>query len=169
MDADMFRTMYEYHMALNRRVWTECVMQLTDEQFTQDVDYSHGSIRGQTVHLMSVDRRWFAGLQGEETGHLYPEDFADRVAVRAQWDEIEVGMGRYLAALTTDMLRQPVRFVSNRMGEVEIIPWEVLLHVVNHGTDHRAQMLSMLHPLGAPTLEQDLMIHLWAQKAGGSS
>lgn len=164
MDADMIRELYDYHMALNRRIWNECVMQLTDDQFTEQVNYSHGSIRSQMVHMMSVDRRWFAGLEGEEIGHLYPDDFPDRVAVRASWDEIETGMSRYLATLTADMLRQPVRFVSNRMGEVEIIPWEVLVHVVNHGTDHRAQVLAMLHQLGAPTLEQDFMIHLWAKR-----
>lgn len=166
MDADMIRELYDYHMALNRRVWNECIMQLTDDQFIQTLDYSQGSIRSQTVHMTSVDRRWFAGLQGQEIGHLQPEDFADRVAVRAQWDEVEARMNRYLEMLTTDTLRQPVRFASNRMGEVEIIPWEVLLHVVNHGTDHRAQVLAMLHQLGAPTLEQDLMIYLWAKKAG---
>ena len=38
---------------------------------------------------------------------------------------------------------------------------EVLLHMVNHGTDHRAQILARLHELGAETVEQDLMLYLW--------
>ena len=41
---------------------------------------------------------------------------------------------------------------------------EVLIHVVNHGTDHRAQILARLHELGAPTLEQDLMLYLWERE-----
>jgi uncharacterized damage-inducible protein DinB len=34
-------------------------------------------------------------------------------------------------------------------------------HVVNHGTDHRAQVLRILYELGAPTFEQDIMEYLW--------
>jgi uncharacterized damage-inducible protein DinB len=36
-----------------------------------------------------------------------------------------------------------------------------LAHVVNHGTDHRGQILATLHGLGAPTVEQDMMFFLW--------
>ena len=39
--------------------------------------------------------------------------------------------------------------------------WQILLHMVNHGTDHRAQILARLHELGAPTTEQDLVLYLW--------
>ncbi len=42
--------------------------------------------------------------------------------------------------------------------------WQVILHVVNHGTDHRAQVLRVLHDIGAPTFNQDLIIHLWQKK-----
>jgi uncharacterized damage-inducible protein DinB len=37
----------------------------------------------------------------------------------------------------------------------------VLLHVANHGTDHRAQLLRALHDFGAPTFDQDLILYLW--------
>jgi uncharacterized damage-inducible protein DinB len=39
--------------------------------------------------------------------------------------------------------------------------WQVFAHVANHGTDHRAQILRLLHDLGAPTFSQDFMIYLW--------
>jgi uncharacterized damage-inducible protein DinB len=33
---------------------------------------------------------------------------------------------------------------------------EILWHVVNHGTDHRAQILQLCYVYGAPTFEQDM-------------
>ncbi|MYE25841.1 MAG: hypothetical protein F4X87_01220 [Chloroflexi bacterium] len=39
--------------------------------------------------------------------------------------------------------------------------WEILLHIANHGTDHRAQILARLDELGAETIEQDLILHWW--------
>ncbi len=42
--------------------------------------------------------------------------------------------------------------------------WQVLLHLVNHGTDHRAQVLRALQDLGAPTFDQDYILYQWFRK-----
>jgi uncharacterized damage-inducible protein DinB len=42
--------------------------------------------------------------------------------------------------------------------------WAVLLHLVNHGTDHRSTVLQKLTEFGAPTFDQDFIIWLWSRK-----
>jgi uncharacterized damage-inducible protein DinB len=37
----------------------------------------------------------------------------------------------------------------------------VLLHVVNHGTDHRAQALRLLNDLGVETTSQDYIFYVY--------
>jgi uncharacterized damage-inducible protein DinB len=41
--------------------------------------------------------------------------------------------------------------------------WTILLHLANHGTDHRATVLQQLHELGAPTCDQDFIMWLWSR------
>lgn len=148
MNINYFRKLYEYHFALNRKLWERSVMALDDDQFVQDLDYSVGSIRNQTVHMMSVDRGWFVGLRDKKRiPGPDPADYPTRAKVRAEWDTIEATMRDYLASLDDEQLAQP--FIEN------FDVWEVLFHVLNHGTDHRAQLLAMLHSLGVPTFEQD--------------
>jgi uncharacterized damage-inducible protein DinB len=36
-----------------------------------------------------------------------------------------------------------------------------MLHVLNHATDHRAQVLAMLHTMEANTFAQDMVFHFW--------
>ena len=55
MNANAFRHFYEYHFTENRNIWDSYVTLLSYEQFTQDVDYSRGSVRDQIFHLISVD------------------------------------------------------------------------------------------------------------------
>jgi uncharacterized damage-inducible protein DinB len=55
MNADAFRHLYDYHFAENRKIWDAYITPLSQEQFTQAVSYSHGSVRNQIVHLMEVD------------------------------------------------------------------------------------------------------------------
>jgi uncharacterized damage-inducible protein DinB len=55
MNAEAFRHFYDYHFNENRKIWDRYIVPLSHEQFNQKVDYSHGSVRDQVVHLMSVD------------------------------------------------------------------------------------------------------------------
>ncbi|HEX2621594.1 MAG TPA: DinB family protein [Phototrophicaceae bacterium] len=149
MHADQIRELYEYHFSTNRRLWDTSVMTLTDEQFSEDLAYSLGSIHNQCVHLMSIDERWFSGLRGEDLpDFLKPADFPTRETVRLYWDSVEAKMRGYLDALTDEA-------VAGMLDDIPV--WVVLQHVLLHGMDHRAQMLAMLHRLGAPTFAQDLI------------
>jgi uncharacterized damage-inducible protein DinB len=42
-----------------------------------------------------------------------------------------------------------------------LVVWQVLLHVVNHGTDHRAQLLRLLNDLGVNTEYQDYIFYVF--------
>lgn len=158
MSVDILRHFFDYHFSENRSLWDQHIMVLSQAQFVQDTPYSVGSVRNQLVHLMSVDDVWFSGLRGGDfPGDLDPADFADRGVLRTHWDGVEARMREYLKDLRDDML-----FDKPLDGEDEnLAVWQVLLHVVNHGTDHRAQVLRMLHDLGTKTTAQDYIFYVY--------
>lgn len=158
MNATAFRHFFNYHFAENRKLWDTCIMTLSDAEFADPVSYSLGALRNHVVHLMSVDDTWFSGLRGAPIPDpLDPADFADRAAIRAYWDDVEQRMRDWLAALRDDRL-----FDTPLDGEdAGLAVWQVLLHVVNHGTDHRAQMLRMLYDLGVQTTAQDYIFYAY--------
>ena len=43
----------------------------------------------------------------------------------------------------------------------DIVVWQVLLQVVNHGTDHRAQLFRNLNDLGVKTESQDYIFYVY--------
>jgi uncharacterized damage-inducible protein DinB len=159
MNANAFRYFYDYHFSENRKIWDSHITSLSDEQFTQNSGYSHGSIRNQIVHLMSVDDTWFSGLRGVELPEaLNPTHFNDRKIIRAYWDTVERSMRDYLAKLRDELLSEKP-FADGE--DKDLILWQVLLHVVNHGTDHRAQLLRSLNDLGIKTGPQDFIFHVY--------
>ena len=160
MNAEAFRHFYEYHFTENRKLWDQYVMLLSYEQFMQAAGYSHGSVREQLVHLMSVDETWFCELQGVEPSEpLFPPTSDDRASLRDQWDQIEQSMRAYLANLTDEMLFE--KPIAEPEEDRDLAVWQVLLHVVNHGTDHRAQMLRHLNDLGLKTESQDYIFYVY--------
>jgi uncharacterized damage-inducible protein DinB len=160
MNADAFRHFYDYHFAENRKIWDRYVTQLTPEQFAQAVDYSHGSVRDQLVHLMSCDDTWFSELRGVAPTEPLPSvDVDDRQSIRAHWDNVEQSMRGYLAELQDDLLfEKPIKEPEE---DKDLMVWQVLLHVANHGTDHRAQILRLLNELGLKTEFQDYIFYVY--------
>jgi uncharacterized damage-inducible protein DinB len=154
--TEVTRTLFQYHVSLNRRVW-QSVLALSAEQFLAPIDYAHGSIRNQIVHMAAVDGRWLRGLQGHPNARAFnppPKDYPTPESVFALWDPIESEFLAHVLSMDDAALQ------SSPPG-LDEPAWQVLLHVVNHGTDHRAQLLRALHDFGAPTFPQDLIIYLW--------
>jgi uncharacterized damage-inducible protein DinB len=160
MNADAFRYLYDYHFTENRRIWDNCVTPLSSEQFARTVAYSHGSVRNQIIHLVDVDELWFSELCGIQPSEPYPATSRDdRENIRTKWDSVEKIVRNYLAQLRDDMLfNKPIKEPEEDQG---LMVWQVLLHVVNHGTDHRAQLLRLIHDLGVKTTSQDFIFYVY--------
>ncbi len=109
--------------------------------------------------IISADDTWFSGLRGLEIpASLNPADFDDRAIIRAHWDNVEHTMHEYLAQLRDDILFEKP-FADGE--DKDLILWQVLLHVANHGTDHRAQLLRLLNDLGVKTTSQDYIFYVY--------
>lgn len=160
LSVDVFKTFIEYHLDMTRRVW-DSIDQITEEQFLSDDIYSRGSIRNLMVHLAATDSNWLAGLKNipedkDEPGKKL-EDYSNRAIVREFWDNTAKDVADFIETLTEERLGEnPVDIQNPR--------WQVLLHIINHGTDHRSTVLQRLHEFGAPTFDQDFIMWLWGRK-----
>jgi uncharacterized damage-inducible protein DinB len=160
MNADAFRHFYNYHFAENRKIWNH-IASISFEQFNHPVDYSRGSIREQVIHLLDAEDMWFSELQNSQPLEPLAEttDVDDRDIIRAHWDVVEKNIRAYLSTLQDDMLfTKPIKEPED---DRELIVWQVLLHIANHATDHRAQLLRALHDVGVDTKYQDYIFYTY--------
>lgn len=167
MNADDIRSLFEYNCAMHRRLWN-CIAHLSDAQYVEETGYSLGSVRNHMVHLMGVDERWLARVQDAPLPpRVNYADFPTQAATLAYWNGVETGVLDYVRTVDDAALQREIHFdMPHRGGTKTNHVWEILAHVVNHGTDHRAQVLTLLHGFGAPTLEQDFILYLWDSGQG---
>jgi uncharacterized damage-inducible protein DinB len=162
MNAAYFRRLFDYNYWAHQRVW-DCVMKLSDEQFTRPCDYSIGSVHAQIVHTMGAELLWLTRVQGNPIPRIPPtEDYPTREMIRAKWDEIEREWYAYLDALNDEALEKRIEYVSvtGNTKRVSVV-YDSLMQILNHSTDHRAQILSLIHQLGGETIAQDLIFYSW--------
>ena len=158
MELDLIKTFIEYHIDMTHRVW-DSIDQITEEQFLADDQYSRGSIRNLMVHLASTDRRWPVGLKNQpDIGHLNFEDYSTRAEARQVFEQAARDLSEYVNSLTAEELDQ-------NADELPYPRWQVFLHIINHGTDHRSTVLQKLTELDAPTFDQDFILWIWSKQS----
>ena len=150
MDSKTIMTLFDYHYGMFEGVWA-CAEQLTAAQFVEDKGYSLGSVRNHLVHCMNVDDRWLARLQETPLPDILDEEtFPDLASIRPEWDAVRERVLAYVTDLTQAELDASVSVaIAGRYSDPQQCRRrDALLHMVNHGTDHRAQILARLHELG---------------------
>lgn len=138
--------LYAYSCWANEKLFA-VIDQLTDEQFTQTVAGSYGSIRNTLVHMMSAEWGWIDRCGGTPRGPaLKALDYPTRASVRQQWTAVEGYVKAFLSTLSDRDLERDVDW-SFGAGTHRTRLGDLLLHSIVHATHHRGQVSLLLRSL----------------------
>lgn len=155
MTPDEVQTLYRYNSWANRRA-LDASAALSPAQFTQNLISSFPSVRDTLAHIMHAEWLWLERWQGRSPG--FPSDqFADLASLRARWQKIETDLTAFIQTLSAADLDRIVQYKNTKGNAFTNPMWQMLQHVVNHGTYHRGQITTMLRQLGATPLTTDLI------------
>lgn len=166
-------SMIAVEMLIRYNSWTTGVLiddaaNLSHEQFHQRFDIGLGSVHDTLRHIVGAMLRW-----------------ADRIGGRPLRPSIESGEPLTPARLRESLvqadaeLREAATLAEARGWDTEIEfprdhgpPYHftqlaAMLHVLTHGTHHRAQVLNMRRRLGLPQFPLDLDVVEWECMATG--
>ena len=158
MTSHDLRTLLDFHYwALNRAL--NAATGLTPEQFTRDMGSSFRSVRDTLAHMYSAEWVWYQRWQGTSpTASLSFEQFPDVASLNDAWTAHEAKMRSFLESLGETGITTVFEYkmLNGTPGSTPF--WQMLQHVVNHGSYHRGQLTTMLRQLGAePAKSMDLI------------
>ncbi len=165
MTSDDLRLLIDYNYWARDRM-LDAVAELTPEQFMQPLGSSFSSVRDTLAHICDAERIWIGRLKGEQPqGFQKPERFPDVAAASNEWSELEHEMCAELVRFGPEGAERAIKYHDLR-GNAQSDPlWQMLQHVVNHGTYHRGQITTMLRQFGAaPPQSMDLIAFYRAPK-----
>jgi uncharacterized damage-inducible protein DinB len=154
------KTLLYFHYWARDRV-LEAAAALSAEQYTRDLGGSFKSVRDTLVHLYSAEWAWYQRWQGTSpTAMLRFDDYPDVETLRGAWSAHEHKMRAHVDSLGEDDLTRVInyRLLSGQAGASPF--WQMLQHMVNHGSYHRGQVTTMLRQLGAkPPASVDMITY----------
>jgi uncharacterized damage-inducible protein DinB len=141
---DMIRQYYQYNAWANNRI-LDTASTLDEEQYRANTNPSFGSVHNTLVHIMSAQWIWLSRWIGSSPKiHMDPTTFPNLTEIRVQWIEIESNTQLFISRTTEDEIIGSIFFINSR-NEKKIYPlWQLMLHQVNHATQHRSEIALIL-------------------------
>jgi uncharacterized damage-inducible protein DinB len=158
MTLDDLRTLLDYHYWARDRL-LEALETVPSDQFMRDLGSSFKSIRDTAAHLYGAEWAWYQRWHGEFPTELpAAANFPNVATIRRAWTEHEKKMRAFLEGLGEAGITRVFEYKSTdgRPGAMQF--WQMLQHIVNHGSYHRGQVTTMLRQLGLqPAKPMDLI------------
>ena len=127
-----------YNFWADERIFEACE-RITTAEFTQKILPNPGwdSLQGILVHLVDAEFGWRLNLEAQDASEiLESDDFTTVSELKNRWDAERAAWLAYMAGLSDDVLHSR----SNNTLKI----WQVIVHVVNHGTQHRSEAAAIL-------------------------
>ncbi|WP_342047041.1 DinB family protein [Bacillus sp. OTU530] len=164
-------SLYDYHVWANKRVF-EHLKELPQNVYCQEIQSVFPSISEVLVHIYIVDTVWLNAMSGESFDKV--TELKSQLQEKTKGKSLEE-MGTMFWNLSnqfkvffdsqgdldqTVLLEHP----NPNLGRLETNLFELVQHVVNHGTYHRGNITAMLRQLGYPGIMTDHIFYLYATK-----
>ena len=160
MKKTEIQTLYQYNSWANARI-LKATAEITEEQFLADASFSYGGIRGALVHTLFAEWIWRERWEGHSpTKWLLPEEFSTFDALQKRWQAEEEKINAFIENLSEADLDWTVHYKRTGGKSCENILWHLMVHLVNHGTQHRSEAAAMLTEFGQSPGDIDLVIFL---------
>ena len=165
MTPEYIGTLIDYNYWARDRVLASAE-HLSDEQLTRNLGSSFGSVLDTLIHIRFAEWIWYQRWQGEspsaapDAGHL-----RSIAALRDEWLPLEGQIRALVGTLDQFGLSRMVdyKLLNGKPGTSAF--WEMIVHVVNHGSYHRGSVATMMRLLTGKPVQGTDMITFFRERA----
>jgi uncharacterized damage-inducible protein DinB len=136
-----------YHNWANRRLM-DTTLSLKEEQQLQEVKSSFNSLHATWQHLWDAESIWWQRLKLQEhitrpsgTPHSMQEIAIELSKLDGVWMD-------WIAHATETNLQYVFAYYNSKSEFFKQPVWQMLMHLFNHGTYHRGQIVTLLREVG---------------------
>jgi uncharacterized damage-inducible protein DinB len=155
--ANYIATLYDYDAWASTRV-LDTAAQLDPPALDIAPLAGLGSLRRILSHTLSAVWIWRSRLEGvSPSAPLDPTNFRNLATLRERWVSELAGMHALIAGLDDALLAEPLAYRTTG-GTPQATPrWQILVHLVNHGTQHRSEAAALLTAFGHSPGDLDMI------------
>lgn len=134
--------------------WTDKIiinwlLQLSDEQWEQQITSSFSSIQDTVLHMVSAKKIWVDfWTKVSNPVYLSATFIGTREELISIWQKASEDLQNFIANFQEESYQELISVMFPNGRGVEMVFWKTLPHFVNHATYHRGQLVTMLRQVG---------------------
>jgi uncharacterized damage-inducible protein DinB len=160
MTAKDAQTLLAYTAWASHKI-LDAAQRLPPQQLHQPTGISHQSIAGTLNHIYWADRAWFERIADPGAPLPAPTSWEE---TRQAWPELLGRWQQWAAERADGDFDRAIEYQSLTGGRASTRLDQIVMHVVNHATLHRGQVMGMLRQLGVEPPHTD-MIYFFREQA----
>lgn len=157
--------MYTLHQHVEYSQWAnakiaEVLHSVSDDIFYKPVPSSFPSLSKTVLHIWDAEIVWLTRLKGISISK-WPSDGYEqkKTELLNAFTQSGKDLLTFVDAQGPDFLTTRIKYKSMKGIAFEDPVEEILFHLVNHGTYHRGQLITMLHGHGVTSLPATDLVH----------
>jgi uncharacterized damage-inducible protein DinB len=136
----------------------DAAKQLPSAEYEKDRGSSHGGIKTTLDHMFRADSLWFSRVAGEPFGNIADVAVPDTLPeLQQEWLTLLGRWQNWFQQLEPNQYGIEVRYANSQGVPYSTPLWQVVLHLVNHSTLHRGQVVTMMRQTGVKPPATDLI------------
>ena len=161
---DYTRILAAYNSWANRKL-IAVISETGEENSMLEQKSSFNTILKTVLHISDAQEIWLYRLHGESPsgrpgGEFHGNIFDACALLQVSSDKLE----QYVAHLDGSALNEVIRYKNIKGDPFESTVFEIISHVVNHGSYHRGQLVTMLRNIGVSDLPATDLIVYYREK-----
>lgn len=153
---------WDYHVWATGKT-LDSVEPVSEEDLRREMKTSFGGIWGTLEHTYKADALWLKRYQGEKP-RMEAFSASDLTDLRSKWSTVQTEFRAWIDRLPDAQWEGALEYRLMNGQERRSPIFETMLHVVNHGTYHRGQIVTMLRQIGAQPVSTDFVRFVWEKQ-----
>ena len=167
MTAQQARQHLRYSGWASRKLM-EAAGTLTPEELTRPMGVSHESLQKTLAHIYFADSIWYTRTVDAARPVPNPKDLPSMETLTIEWQNLQENWEKWSEALSDSDLERDAHYKLLDGTPFTTPVWQIVLHLVNHATLHRGQVMAMLRQLGTKPPATDLIFYYRELKAAAA-
>lgn len=153
----------EYNVWANQ-LMLDAILTLPEEKHRQEIVSSFSSLYKTVLHMWDTEAVWWQRMKLQERISAPGDNFAgDMNELCSQYRQQNRMWYEWVSGAQEHMLRHVFQYQNSKREQFKQPLYQMVLHVFNHGTYHRGQLVTMMRQLGAEKIPQTDFI-IWSRK-----
>ena len=150
---------FEYSLWASLKI-VEAAEKLSREAVEKDRGNSFGGILGTLTHIFQADRVWLKRFEGDPYFTIAQAgDSYDLAKLKSDWPAVIAAFTAWIRAQDDAKFEERLFWRNVRGEDKTEVMYKILLHIVNHGSYHRGQVITMIKQAGGEVVSTDLVYY----------